>query len=85
MHKCRTCQDDKVETRLIHKYHAELLGGPFPVFLVDSVSERACLTCGSRVGKLVPNVEGIAHVEALIRVSAAARALQKLKGRPCSG
>lgn len=67
MTKCAICEEGAVTTKVVGEYHADLLGAPFPVYLLDAVKEEWCSKCNKKLKTIIPDLEGLLHVVAHAR------------------
>ena len=56
-----------VESRLVHEYNADLLGAPFKIVLVDSVTEEYCSATGEKLKTVIPDMSGLLRKAAFYR------------------
>jgi transcriptional regulator with XRE-family HTH domain len=66
MGNCKTC-GNKAKSQIIHEYHADLLGSPFVVILLDSVEEEVCESCGKNIKVTIPDPEGLLYMVSTAR------------------
>jgi transcriptional regulator with XRE-family HTH domain len=64
---CTTCKGAETEVRVVHEYNADLLGAPFPVYLVDAVKQHVCIKCDKATKTVIPDLDGLLHVIAQTR------------------
>jgi DNA-binding transcriptional regulator YiaG len=65
--KCTTCENGATETRVVHEYHADLIGAPFLVYLLDAAQEHWCANCNKKLDTVIPDLEGLLRVIAQTR------------------
>ena len=56
-----------VESRLVHEYNADLLGAPFKIVLLDSVTEEFCSDTGKKLKTIIPDMNGLLRKAAFYR------------------
>jgi len=65
--KCTTCKMQNTETRVVPHYHADLLGAPFDITLINSVKEVWCVECQKKLSTTIPELEGLLQAVAWSR------------------